>query len=207
MSTKSFTALFIVIALLAGDYLLISYRKIYSPTAVISTPAPTPMIISNTTDNSDLKTGGSSYLDPQGLYSFLYPNDYVLDTKDRKHIRIYKRVETQRPQSEMSDGILMVFESIDLNSQSLSQWVDSFIKESTMDGTNEMIEPKKSIVLNNFPGFTYELRGLGTTTYVVLQKNTQSFSAVMIAYAISDPEGKNYKVELDAILSTFQILK
>lgn len=170
------------------------------PPSSSSTPVSNPQI-------DILMAGGSSYLDPQGLYSFLYPNDYVLDTNDPKHPRIYKRGETQRPQGEMSDGILVVFESIDLGSQKLEQWVDNHIKQITADGTNEIVKNKEATTLNNFPGFTYEVKGLGTSTYLVLQKTAQSPSAVVIAYSISDPTSKNYQNELGAILTTFQILK
>ena len=167
-----------------------------------SKPSPTTNPFVDT-----LKAGGSSYSDPDNRYSFLYPNDYILDTKDPKYIRIYKRGETERPQSEMTDGALMVFESVELNSQTLEQWVDAHIKQMISDGTSESVQPKKAVTVNNYPGFTYELRGLGTTTYVVLQKSPQSFTAVVIAYSVSDPKGKGYQDEVDAVIDTFQLLK
>jgi hypothetical protein len=154
-----------------------------------------------------LLAGGSSYLDPKGVYTFLYPNEYTLDIQDPVHIRVYKRGVTQRPQSEMSDGALVVFESLDVTGQTLEEWVDAQIKTSTADGTSEVVEAKKATTLNGYPGFTYQLRGLGTSQYLVAQKDTQSNAAVIVTYMVSDPEGVGYQRDVDAILSSIELLK
>ena len=82
-----------------------------------------------------LKIGGSSYGDDNGLYSFLYPSEYTIDESDTKHIRIYKTGPTQTGQTEMYDGVIVVFEVLELGGQSLSDWVDENITSITSDGT------------------------------------------------------------------------
>lgn len=171
-----------------------------SPTATSESAAPTG-------DTNDLKAGGSSYLDPQGTFSVLYPNDYTLDTQDAAHPRIYKRGETQRPQSEMSDGVIVVFETINLEGKSLEDEVDSRIKAATLDGTSEIIQPKKAITLNAYPGYQYEIRGLGSSTNVFVEKSSESKTAVLITYMVSDPTQKGYQDDVQVILSTLNLLK
>ncbi len=171
------------------------------------TTTPSPLAPPNEPSQIDLGASGSSYLDEKGIFSILYPNDYTLDTQDIKHIRIYKRGVTQRPQSEMSDGVLIVFETIDLQGETLENWVNSRIKESTADGTSEVVEPKKSIIQNEYPGFSYALRGLGTSKNLALQKDDKSNYAEVITYAVSDPKQNGYQNEVNKVLSSIKLLK
>jgi hypothetical protein len=156
---------------------------------------------------SELQAGGSSYADPAGDYSFLYPNDYTLDTKDPVHIRVYVRGDMQRPQSEMSDGVLIVFESIDLQGKSLESVVDERLQQAVADGTSEIMQPKTALSLNKYPGFTYELKGLGSSTTVLLQKTLQSNQALSVTYIVADPQNKGYQADVDAVLATVKLLK
>lgn len=172
-----------------------------SSSTSMSTGTPTP-------DTSALQAGGSSYADPKGVYTFLYPNDYKLDMQNNgQYTRIYKTGATQKGQTEMYDGVIMVFESIDLNKQSLEQWVDKNIEQSTADGTVELTKAKKAIKINDYSGFTYEVRGLGTSTYVVIQRESNSPHGVNINFAVNDPEQIGYESEVNEILQTLQLLK
>src|SRR5690348_14082570 len=97
-----------------------------------------PLATSNPTTDT-LRVGGSSYSDPAGLYTLLYPNDFTLDTSDPAHPRVFKRGPSQRPQSEMSDGALVVFESNDLQGKTLEQLVDERIQALKSNGSSEVI--------------------------------------------------------------------
>ena len=171
-----------------------------SPTEIIR---PEPSI-----DNSDLKQGGSSLSDPAGVYSILYPSDYTFDSQNNgQHQRIYKAGSTQKGQTEMYDGVIMVFEVIMLDNQTLSDWVDNTLKQTTADGTSEVVEIKKPIQINSQPGFTYATRGLGISTYYIVQKNSQSNYAALIATSVNDPQNIGYQKEVDKILSTLEVQK
>jgi hypothetical protein len=186
----------------AGFFILTSQKE------TIPTPSPVPPSLSPTASAQlDLGRGGNSYRDPNNIFTFLYPNDYTLDTQDPLHIRIYKRGETQRPQSEMSNGALLVFEPIKLPDTSLETWVDTRIRQSTADGTSEITEAKKSITQNGYPGFYYAIRGLGISQNLILQKDKNSDYAVMITYAVSDPKERGYQKEVDAVLSSLTFIK
>ncbi len=171
-----------------------------SPSVAENTPQPT-------IDNSDLRAGGSSYSDPQGVYVFLYPADYKLDTKDKQHIRIYKTGATQKGQTEIYDGVIMVFETISLNGKTFQKWLDEYLKQMTADGTSEIIAPPKNIMLNNYSGVTYKIRSLGQSTYYVLQKDMKSNYAIVIATSVNDPQNVGFQTEVDKTLSTLEILK
>jgi hypothetical protein len=202
MNKIYFAVLAIIIAGGVGVFFLKQTKEnvsTASPLSASTAPTSSPL--------SDLGSGGSSYLDQKGVYNFLYPNDYTLDTADPLHIRIYKRGETQRPQSEMSDGALMVFETVELKGVTLEKWVDTRISESTADGTSEITEAKKMVTQNGYPGFYYAIRGLGISQNLILQKDLNSDNAVVITYAISDPEQKGYQSELDAVLKSLRLLK
>jgi hypothetical protein len=159
----------------------------------------------DTSSSSQLRQGGSRYLDPKGVYNFLYPSDYTLDAPSNSpHVRIYKRAQTERPQSEMTDGVLVIFESVNLGEQSLSTWVDAQIKTEMQDTTTEVTRSKTTTRLNNYPGFTYEMGG---STYLAIQKDPSSQNALLISYLIADPEKKGYRNEVDTILSTLELLQ
>lgn len=172
------------------------------PTNINPTGSPQP-----TVDTNQLKAGGSSYADSQGVYVLLYPADYKLDTQDKQHIRIYKTGATQRGQTEMYDGVIIVLESINLDGQPLDAWVTNYIREATADGTSKVVTPKTSIIQNHYPGFSYTLRGLGTATYYVLQKDAASPYAVSITISINDPKQVGYQNEVNTILATLELLK
>lgn len=171
-------------------------------TDIISPIAPTAF------DNSDLKIGGSSHTDAENVYSILYPNDYKTDTQNGgKETRFYKTGATQRGQTEMYDGVIIVLETIPLNGQSLEKWVDDKLKAATADGTSEIVQPKMPTTLNGYPGFIYTLRGLGESKYTVIQKDTNSNYAVSIVTLVNDPQNVGFQKEVDKTLSTLQILK
>lgn len=178
-----------------------------TPTSTVSPNTAFDEFLTPQSDADVLKAGGSSYSDPKGLYVFLYPNEYTLDTQDPVHPRIYKQGEQQRPQSEMSDGVIIVFETVDLQGKTLEAWVDERIKQSTADGTTEVEKPKQSLTLNTYTGFTFDLRGLGTSTNIVIQKTPQSPQALLVTYMVADPKNLNYQSEVDAVLATIELLK
>ena len=194
-------------------YFLLSLKGTSAPLAETplreTTPSPVAGLDRETNSEVDaLRAGGSSHLDSQWVYSFLYPADYQLDSGNGdNYTRISKRAVTSRPQSEISDGVLLVFESIDLQGQSLSDFVRARIQESTADGTVQILQPMTAANLNEYGGFTYEVRSLGSSTYLVLQKNAQSNHAVSITYLVSDPQQQGYQSQVEAILSTLELQK
>lgn len=164
--------------------------------------------VTSVPDTADLKAGGSSYREVNGLYTFLYPNDYELFTQPGDpHTRITKKGATQKGQTELYDGVLIDFESVNLDGMTLEAFVDKRITEATANGMSEVVDAKKMTKLNNYPGFTYELRGLGTTRYLAIQKDVQSDSAVILSFLVADPENMGYQKEVDAILSTLELLQ
>lgn len=154
-----------------------------------------------------LSTSNNSFTDPNEIFSVLYPPDYELDTSDPAHPRIVKRGETQRSQTELYDGALIVFESVALGNQTLSSFLDKRINDATQNGMQEVIKPKSPTMLNNYPGYSYTLRGLGETTYTVIQKDTNSDNALIISTLVADPENKGYQTEVDATLNSITLLK
>ena len=207
---KKIILLFIAIAIIILGGFIFFFKT--QPSLQEVTSVPSPSLTEKSTplpsiDNSDLRAGGSSYHDEQGAYVFLYPADYTLDTQDKQHIRIYKTGATQKGQTEMYDGVIIIFESIDLQGITLQEWVEASLKQVTADGISEISEQPKDITINNYPGVTYTIRGLGQATYYVLQKNSQSKYAVVIATSIYDPEQVGFHTEVDKILSTLEILK
>ncbi len=178
--------------------------------AMIETPhtveatQPTSVLTSNP-DTTQLRTAGSKFQDPQNRYSFYYPTDYQLDIQDSEHIRLVKRGATQQGQTELYDGALIVFEPLTLKGSALEGVVNTRIQNSLSDGTSETLQPKKAIILNGHPGFSYELRGLGSSTYLVIQKTPTSNFALSITFMVSDPEDVGYHNTVEEILATVEL--
>jgi hypothetical protein len=199
-----------VIAILVGvgGYLIQTMQMRNEPisTQDISEISTTSATNSNTPD--ELMSGGNSYMDPDGVYTLLYPNDYTQDTQGNgQHVRFYKQGATQQGQTEMYDGVIITIETVDLENQTLSNWIDTKIKESTADGTVEITQPKTQTTVNGFPGFTYTTRSLGEATYYVVQKDNKSKNAVVITTLVADPQNVGYQTEVDNTLNTIQLLK
>lgn len=156
----------------------------------------------------ELKMGGSSYADKKGVFTFLYPNDYKFkEQNDGEIVRVHKQGPTQKGQTEMYDGVIVHFQSVNLGGKSLDAYVDEQIKNATLDGTSEVASGKKSVVINGYSGFTYTLRGLGEFPYYVIQKDTNSKFAVIITTLVADPENVGFQEDVDAIFGTISLLK
>ncbi len=206
MKKSGVLVLLIVIVGIGAVFLLTKKSNLPSNNAVV-TPTEKMTEVVPSVDTRELKAGGSSYREASGAYTFLYPADFILDTKDPKHIRIYKIGATQRGQTEMYDGVLVVFEVVPLARKNLSDWVDTHITESTADGTSEITIPKKEVKLNNYTGYTYTIRGLGESKNYVFQKDSSSDTAVLISTSVNDPASVGFQSEVDKILSTLEIFK
>jgi len=180
-------------------------------TSVPSSPIPTQNIeqfILSKPDTTVLKAGGASYTDPQNIYTFLYPNDYAIDHQDDNEItRISKKGATQKGQTEMYDGVIMVFQLVDLGGKSLSEWIDLHNQEMTQDGTATITQQKRTVSLGSYPGYTYKVRSLGESTYLIVQHDPASNFALNITFLVADPERKDYQKDIDAILSTLELRK
>lgn len=176
---------------------------IETPSMAQSNPA-TAALTSNP-DTTQLRATGTKYQDPQNRYFFYYPTDYQLDTQDPELIRLVKRGTTQQGQTELYDGALIVFEPLTLKGTTLEGVVNTRIQNSLSDGTSETLQPKKAITLNSYPGFAYELRGLGSAMYFVVQKNPTSNFALSITFMVSDPEDVGYHNTVEEILATVEL--
>lgn len=148
---------------------------------------------------------GSSYQDPSGRYELRYPSDFTLDTSDPIHPRLYKKGPTQRGQTEMYDGVIVVFETIDLAGKRIKEWVDMRISTDTAAGASQLIQVKTPLTLNTYPGLTYQIRGLGEFTNVVIQKSPETDQALLITYMVADPQNVGFQSQVDAILSSIQL--
>lgn len=195
-----------VIVVCAVGFLMFTRSSVVSP---VNSPDPTqnsdssvPETFAPTADTSALQANGTRYQDPDDVFSFLYPDDFTLDTSDPVHPRVYKQGAQQRPQSEMSNGALIVFEVVDLGTQSLEEMVDARIAQATADGTSQITQAKRAATLNGYPGFTYQIRGLGESTNLIVQQNAAFSQALIITYLVADPENQGYQSEVDAILAT-----
>lgn len=156
--------------------------------------------------SAELMAGGSSYLHPNGNFSFLYPNDYQIGNEGM-FVRIYKNGPSQKGQTEMYDGVLMLFEPINLQGKSLSEWVDQNIEASTMDSMSKVTKVKAATKVKNYSGHTYSLEGLGESNHVVLQKDNNSGTGVHIIYSTYDPTGVGFDAQVESIIKTLEILK
>lgn len=205
---KILTVTVIVLIITALGYSLANKRAEPQTSPEVVNPQPSPntaeQFIKSAPDTSELKAGGNSYLSPKGTYLFLYPNDYTIDGDE--HTRIYKRGATQKGQTEIYDGVIMVFESVSLAGMSLEDFTISQIKALSPEDKPENPSPTQTM-LGSYPGFTYEQKGFGSSTHLLVQKDTTSDYALHIVFSVNDPQYQNYLSEVYEILSTVELLK
>lgn len=198
-----------------------SYLYLHQPPATVLLPTPSPTTaVTRPASQSALtapalpqgttvpQTNGTSYQDPKGIYTINYPLDYTLDLENNgEFMRLSKKGATQQGQTELYDGVIMVFGTAALKGQTLTNWVDARIKSDTADGTLTLEEAKKPVVVHTYHGFTYTMRGLGTSQYIVLQKDATAPNAVIITMSVIDPQQKGFQKEVDSILATLTLLQ
>lgn len=203
--------LLIVILIVGGGVYLFSTKRNAPSSVTTENISPNPQEDNASADPqivNDLKAGGSSYSDPDGVFSILYPNDYKQDSQNNGEVtRFFKQGPTQKGQTEMYDGVIVTIEKINLQGKTLSQWVDETLTKAAADGTSQIIEGKKAITMNTYPGYTYTMRGLGEFKALVMQKDTNSPVAIRITQLIADPGNLGFQKEADAMLSTLSLLK
>ncbi len=164
-------------------------------------PCPSPQ------SGSPLPSGIQRYEDPQGAYTFTYSSTYTLDAQNEgEQVRITRLGPTQQGQTEIYDGVVMVFEAVDLGSTPLTAWVDKRIAESTNDGTVEVTKKKTKTTLGKYDGFQYTTRGLGEFTNYVIQKDTTSTKALEITVLQTDPQKIGFDLEVQEVLASIDLL-
>lgn len=206
----------ILITLIGGLYFFINYispESISTKSSPTAEPAdskqiaPSPILPQpNPSSVEVLKMGGSSYSDPQAVFSFLYPGDFVIG-EDGDYTRIYRWGPTQKGQTEMYDGILMMFRAIELDGQRLSEWVDKDIERVMRDGVSTMTQPKRPYKLKSYEGFSYSFSGLGEFHRIIVQKSADSSFGVEIIYFVEDPTGRGFLNDVSNILTSLEIMK
>lgn len=175
----------------------------------LNLPSPTPVssLQADPIKVDELKQGGSSYSDPNGVYVFLYPSEYKLDTQNNGEVvRIYKVGPTQKGQTEIYDGVVMTFEKQNLNGKGLENWTSDYIKSLTNGDTIELIKDKEKTQVNGQVAYTFVLRGLGEHQYYSISKTNSDF-VIISASNVSDPGNLGFQKEVDAILTTLEIIK
>lgn len=202
----------VFIAMLIGAFLYTSVDKTpkqaASKTTDTASVSPSPLPTTDASEVAKLQQGGNSLADPKGVFVLLYPNDYKTDTQNNgQYMRIYKQGPSQKGQTEMYDGVILTFESVDLKSQTLEQWVDTQIKNAKGDGSAQITNPKTPTTINGFSGYTYSVRGLGEYKNIIVQKDANSKNAVSISIMVADPKEQGFQKEVDAVLSTIQLRK
>lgn len=211
----------LLVALFSTIYL----KTIGNPLAPAPTATPTPTSAATTEASpssqtttltldidqnllNTLKAGGSSYADPNGIYTILYPSEYKQDTQNEgQYVRIYKQGPTQKGQTEMYDGVIISIESISLSGETLDSFITKKIASESASGATTVEQGKEKVVMNSYPGFTYTTQGLGTFKHIALQKNTDSDSAIDITMLVADPTNAGFQKEVDTIISTLELLK
>lgn len=201
--SKALLGFVVIVIIIIGGYFLLNNR----PSAPTISPSPT-IEVTPSPEETDLRLGGSSYRDPDGVFVLLYSNNYVMDTQNEgAQVRFIKRGETQRPQSEISDGALVVVEKFTLEGQTMSDWVDARIKQATTDESFQITQEKRATTINGQPAFTYTIRSLGESQTYVLQKDENSDNVVVVTTLVADPKNVGYQAEIDALLVTVEVLQ
>lgn len=194
----------VILLVLILAYSFLSKNK---PLTALPSSSPTSSLQADPSKVDELKQGGSSYSDPNGVYVFLYPSEYKLDTQNNGEVvRIYKVGPTQKGQTEIYDGVVMTFEKQNLNGKGLENWTNDYIKSLTNGDTIELIKDKEKTQVNGQVAYTFVLRGLGEHQYYSISKTNSDF-VIISASNVSDPGNLGFQKEVDAILTTLEIIK
>ena len=217
---KKILIIIAVVAGLAVAYWAVTQTDLLSKNSSQPQPTATPIaagfdsetapeqFLPSIPDKEPLLASGSSYADPDGAFTFLYPNGYTVDTEgDGQYTRIFKRGATQKGQTEMYDGVIVLLETVNLQGKTLEEFVDERLASFESSDVVKVSQPKKAVSLNTYPGFTYETEGLGSARDLVIMKNGQSTTALVVTISVMDPENVGYQEEVNAMLSTIELVR
>lgn len=173
----------------------------------VASPSVSPSTTTESSGSAELLAGGNSYLDKKDIYTILYPNDFKMDTQNNgEHVRFYKQGPTQKGQTEMYDGVMMVIETFELKGQTMEEWLNERINQQTSSG-QQIVQAPQKITIHNYPADKYRMRGLGEYDSYVLQHDDQSEFVILITTMVADPGNLGFQQDIDDILSTIRLIK
>ena len=138
-------------------------------------------------------------------YSFTveYPND--INTKqENRYLYITKLGPTQKTDTEIYDGIYLIFSEESLGDLTLLEYATQKVEASRKESIAIILKELEPITINNCHGYSYTAEGLGIYKYIYLA--SEDGQVVEIINGTIDPTNQDFQQTVDQILSTFQFI-
>ena len=195
----------IVIVVLLGlvGYLAWQNSQLNNQLTETPTPQPTlqPTLAPTPTPTNDPTAGWELFT--ASTYNVSYPTDVTANEEAGSVLLLTKQGATQTPDTELFDGISLVFEPKEISNTTLEEYVSARVDGILKEGVATISSEPTPITVGTYTGLTYTTDGLGTFRYIILESKDKTMFMV-ITDATIDPENLGYADTVDLILSTFE---
>jgi hypothetical protein len=187
------------------------------PAQLASTPIPSTMPVQSNSpvqtrtpendtwsiDSSNLKVYENSEIG----FSVSYPQDFKIKTnsyfKQNDSVDIQKSGPTQKSDTEVYDGIGLLFVKINHEGQTLDKYISERIGLIDKEET-KILEDPKELEVNGINGLTYTTQRMGDITNRHIYLPIDSETAILILDYTVDPGALGFSEIVNQILSTFK---
>lgn len=157
----------------------------------------TPTTIPSETNKNEWKSYSLT-----NAFEFEYPSEAKInEAQDIVSLSIWG--PTQRPNTELYDGLALNFQMQKLSNKTL----DDYVKEEFVKAENEGVEvlsPLSKISIAGINGYSYKVRGLGEHQYIYLPSPLKPGNFIFIGNSTHDPTNRGFENQVNQILSTFK---
>ncbi len=162
---------------------------------LMPTLAPTSAPIADPTAEWEIFTSS--------IYKVSYPTDITVTEVTGSVLVLSKQGTTQTPDTELFDGISLMFEPKEISDTTLEEYVNARVDEVTKEGIATVTSDPSPTTVGKYTGLTYTTEGLGVNRYTVLESENGAMFMVITDVTV-DPENVGFSDTVDLILSTFE---
>jgi hypothetical protein len=189
----------LLLAVLVG---VVTYVIGYSrPEIIVIMPssAPVPVIADRSIEVPD---DWQTLVSEEHTFSIQHPPTIQVDRLE-DGVRFFQLGPTQQEGTEVYDALALTFSSGSLMGTPLQLHAELRHEESRRNPIIESVGSIMPVVINEYPGYWYTIRSLGTFTQTYLPNGTNRY--LLITDGTVDPTNQGFEEMVNMMLSTLQV--
>lgn len=177
----------------------LSYPRVVNPTPTLqeSSLSPEPTITSQ-----PIIEGWETFFSEEMGFSVQHPPEMNVN-KMTNSVVMTIQGPTQKVNTEFYDGISLSFSSGSLNGMSLIELAEEEVDRFGEDPAVEEVGDIRFVTINDISGYSFDITGLGTRTYIYLLQTQTKF--LQIINATVDPTGQGFEGVVNTMFSTLKV--
>lgn len=195
-----FTLILIVILLVALNV----FQFFNKQQTVITAPQPSNNIQNSPTPSvQNVSTDWQTYSSPTLGFSLQHPKDMKIYPQQGGAVLFVKLGPTQVENTELFDGISLIFDVGDLGTNTLQQAAQQKLTEIKNEPITETVGTMEEVIVGKYAGYKFMVKDLGERTYTYLPKGDSEY--LVIIDSSVDPSSLGFNQTIYQMFSTLEI--